>query len=150
VTNVKKHARRILAGIYQTPRDVAGFRGYLSFEHQQYPTWWDHESTKVEWGAVLGVHENVPNTQLGSVLICENGLGVVLNTGVCWAHYLDVAGYERLHKEPVSMRLILNLKSGAKLELPFDRYVGAAFTFVQFLSRAQWEHNRFQTLATVE
>ena len=141
MTYLAKRARRILAGTRVDSIGVRIFPGYISFEENRRPDWWKSDLAPETWGTVLGVHENDPDTRVGSIVVTELGLGILgEGNAVTWLPYSDVAGWDQLSKDPISRSLNVRSKSGEKIELLFSR--GGAFGFVRFLSNAMRERAR--------
>jgi hypothetical protein len=142
--DIRKHARRILAGTVKGSAGVLIFPEYIPFEEHDRPRWWRDELAVDSWGAVLGVHEAEAGSPVGAILITDRGLGVFSEPSTpMWLPYEQIKGYEKLSKEPVSRSLVLRTQSGGKITLLF-RPDGAAFAFVQFLLNAIRESNRLK------
>lgn len=142
MTNVAKRARRLLAGAKANAPDEKVYPNYVSFEDGARPTWWREGLFAEAWGLVLGVHELRAGDPSGAIIVTEDGLAVIDDHGsATWMQYVDIAGWDALSKEPLSMSLHVRRKSGSTVELEFP-LPGQAFAFVQFLGRAIWEHSR--------
>lgn len=99
-------------------------------------TWLQVDVPHALVGTVLGVHEGLPGTRDGSILIGERAVGVIEAGVVSWVRYADIAGWDTLSKEPIAGHLRLRTRVGAQIDLPFPRADGGAFAFVQFLIAA--------------
>jgi hypothetical protein len=138
---ISKHVRRVLDASRKGSLDNARvFPNFISFEHDaERPVWWQEVSVPNSWGRILGVHENKPGFQEGSILIAEKGLAVLQSErAMTWVPYDGIDRWDSLSKDPVSRVLVLWTMSGERVELPF--HGGGAFAFVQFLGGAIREH----------
>jgi len=138
--NVARWVRKLLAGEQRNTSGRKIYPEYISFDDGSRPGWWKDELADDQWGRIFGVHEYEPNNPINAFMVTEMGLAVFGEGGkVTWLPYTRVKGWEKLSKEPVSMSLRVQVTSGGVVELFFPR-PGGAFTFVQFLDRAIWEH----------
>jgi hypothetical protein len=142
--DIRKNARHILAGDIKGSAGVPIFPGYISFETEDRPRWWDDAVAGDAWGAVLGVHEAEAGSPVGAIVVTDTGLAAFSQPdSPIWVPYDTIGGYEQLSKEPLSSSLVLRTQSGERVELLF-RPDGAAFAFVQFLLSAMRERSRFR------
>jgi hypothetical protein len=130
------------------------YPGYITFDEGHRPSWWKDDLVAAAWGAVLGVHEDVFGSSTGALIITERGLAVLGDGPTCiWVPYTDIIGHgtDRLSKDPVSMSLHIQIKSGERIEIPFHhREPGTAFAFVQFLGCAHRWCDRADSFGATE
>ena len=127
---VAGYAERILAATVKGRTGDRVFPRYAAFNRGP-PSWWTRDIVADDWGKVLGVHESVPNQRAGALVVTAIGLALLGPDTVEWIAYGDVAGWDRLSKEPLSESLIVTMRDGRRIALPFPN--GGAFAFVQFL-----------------
>ena len=141
MVNVRRHERRLLAGYRRARPTVRIFPRYVSFANSSPPPWWTTLLGQDAWGEILGVHESYVGVREGALVITERGVALLSSHGVVrWFAYTDVAGWERLSKEPLSQELVVRLGDGSTVALPFPG--DGAFGFVQFLISAKAEYER--------
>lgn len=143
--NLRRHAKKILQA--HRADGALAFPGYVPFDIEARPTWWTEGGEDEAWGEIIGVHENQPGSPIGAIIIATNGIAFVACEGaIAWVPYAEIGGWEQLSKEPPSTSLKVNLTTGGRVELPFDR--GGAFGFVQFLINAKREHRKHSSTRT--
>ena len=141
MVNVRRHERRLLAGYRRDRPTDRIFPRYVSLANSSPPPWWTTHLAQDAWGEILGVHESYVGVREGALVITERGVALLSSDGVVrWFAYTDVAGWERLSKEPLSQELVVRLGDGSTVALPFPG--AGAFGFVQFLGSAKAEYER--------
>jgi hypothetical protein len=154
MTNVKKHARRLLRAVAFGSNGRPIFPGYCSFEDGRRPSWWKDDFVASSWGEVLGVNELVANEQQRSFVVTERGIAVFAVDGeLRWYSYQSISGWDAHRKDPVSNTLTLRTETGESVELWFYPEPGsgaAAFAFPRFIGRARWEHRNTESDALRE
>jgi hypothetical protein len=138
--DVRWCVRRYMMAMHKIRTDQRVYPGYISFEEGHRPPWWTDDLALAAWGTVLGVHEDVTGSPDGAFVVTDRGLAIFHDGSVpVWVPYADIIGEgtDRLSKEPVSMSLHIEIRSGERVEIPFHhRNPGTAFAFVQFLGCA--------------
>lgn len=133
--NVGRHVRKLLArGSNRSVTAERIFPGFFLFERGERPAWWTEETSRSEWGEVLGVNENAEGHRDGSLVVTESGIALLGISGDRWVPYGNISGWKQPSKVPPATSLRISTIDGNEVALPFER--GDPFTFMRFLSSA--------------
>ncbi|MEZ4301819.1 MAG: hypothetical protein R3B70_43190 [Polyangiaceae bacterium] len=142
---IQWHVQRLLAAVREIDgKRVIAYPDFSLFREGEPPGWWTEDLRQPEWGEVFGVYENKRGTGARAIVVTTEGLAVLGDDAQLdqWLRYVEVARWDRLSKDPISLALVVWKENGERVTLPFEARPGDAFSFVQFLSAARNAHRR--------
>jgi hypothetical protein len=87
---------------------------------------------------VIGVYENIPNSQKESVIVTDQGISVTSEQGTCFLPFRDIAKVRLCSEKSEAGGLTVTLKDGNKRFVPIRNGHGRfkdVFEFLRFTDR---------------
>lgn len=130
---VSIHANRTLRRRQLADGSWRGLEGYYSFHHGERPSWW--RSTD---GAVIGVFENIPNSESDALIIEPSQISVRPPTNET-TRFADIRSFTPPVKEPLAHEIACLMRDGSTRRIPVRRRDGEIMDIYRFLLSARRE-----------